>query len=78
MKGRDFEDVCSPVINCSNLMLMLAMTLSRNWITAHVDVKSEFFNGDIDCDLKASGKRVDAVPDLAQRATSTTSSVEFI
>lgn len=54
VKGRDYGEVYAPVINYPVIMLMLAVVLERNWVAAHVDVKTAFLNGDIDYEVFVS------------------------
>ena len=48
VQGYDFDDVYSPVVQFTNLMLIQAVGMPKNWLPKHLDIKAAFLNGDID------------------------------
>lgn len=54
ISGRDVDDVYSPVVDYSIVLLTLAVSNQLGWFTRHVDVKSAFLNGNIDREVFVS------------------------
>ena len=50
-KGRDFAETFSPTPQVALLQTMLAIAAEKDLETDHVDIKTAFLNGDIDCEL---------------------------
>ena len=50
-KGRDFAETFSPTPQVALLRTMLAIAAEKDLETDHVDIKTAFLNGDIDCEL---------------------------
>jgi hypothetical protein len=46
-QGIDFEEVFAPVARIETVRLLLALAAHNKWEVHHMDVKSAFFNGDL-------------------------------
>lgn len=46
--GRDFDTICSPVVEFTVVFAVLAIWMQSKWNTCHVDATAAFINGDID------------------------------
>ena len=52
--GIDFEEVFAPVARLDTVKLILAMAANRGWEVHHLDVKTAFFNGELEEEVYVS------------------------
>lgn len=47
MFGIDYDEVFAPLDRLDTVRLLLALSAKEGWVVHHLDVKSAFFNGEL-------------------------------
>ena len=68
-QGIDFDEVFAPIVRFESIWVLISIAAQEGWILHHLDVKSDFLNGEVDEELYV--RQLEGFSDCAQRTLGT-------